>query len=158
MATPKPTRTFARSLACAAAVAALLAVGACAPKVAQRGAMPDVDAIATIQPKKSTKQDVERTLGSPSSINMFGEETWMYIGETTEQEAFFDRKVDERSVLLITFDKEGVVEKVESHGMEASKDIQPVERTTPTVGKDLTFLEQMMGNLNRFRNLGSSDK
>lgn len=154
MTKPRFTRPFVLALAAVSVVA----LSACAPKVAQRGAMPDVDAIATIVPNKSTKIDVERILGSPSSKNLYGEETWMYIGETTEQKAFFDTQVDERSVLLLTFDKEGVVTSMESHGLEASKDVEPIERTTPTVGKELTFIEQMIGNLNRFKSLGQSDK
>ncbi len=153
MTKPRFTRPFVLALT----VASVVGLSACAPKVAQRGAMPDVDAIATIVPNKSTKIDVERILGSPSSKNLYGEETWMYIGETTEQKAFFEREIDERSVLILTFDKEGVVSAMESHGMEASKDVQPVERTTPTVGKELTFIEQMIGNLNRFKSLGASE-
>lgn len=154
MTRSKFTRPFVLSLAAMSVVG----LSACTPKVAQRGAMPDVDAIASIVPKQSTKIDVERILGSPSSINLYGDETWMYIGETTEQKAFFDTQVDERSVLLLTFDKEGVVSAMESHGLEASKDIAPIERTTPTVGKELTIIEQMLGNLNRFKSLGSSDE
>lgn len=154
MAAPMTTRSFVL----AASVAVVLSFTACTPKVAQRGAMPDVDDIAKILPQKSTKQEVERTLGSPSSVNIFGEETWMYIGETTEQEAFFDREVNERSVLLVTFNKEGVVTGVETHGLEASKDIEPIDRKTPTVGKEMSFIEQMMGNINRFRNIGTGDQ
>jgi len=116
--------------------------------------MPDVDAIAAIIPNKTTKDQVERSLGSPSSINMFGKETWLYIGETTETVAFLEHEVNERSVLLISFDDKGVVTEVEAHGLEASREVEPVERTTPTVGKDLTVIEQLMGNLNRFGKLG----
>ena len=116
--------------------------------------MPDVDVIAAIQPQKSTRADVERALGSPSSVNLFGEETWMYIGEETEQLAFLERDINERSVLIIRFNKDGIVEDVESHGLEASRTVEPVERTTPTVGKKLTVIEQLMGNLNRFGKIG----
>ena len=145
---------FTRSIVISALFAGALTLQACEPRVAQRGAMPDVDVIASIMPNKSTKQDVERVMGSPSSINLYGDETWMYIGEVTEQTAFFERKVDERSVVLITFNKDGVVSAIESQGLEASRAIEPVERTTPTVGKDMTVIEQLLGNLNRFKGLG----
>lgn len=134
-------------------VVTMLAVGACSPRVAQRGVMPDIDKVASIIPTETTKQEVERALGSPSSINMFGEETWLYVGETTERIAFLERKVEERSVLIVSFDKNGVVKDVQSHGLDASRDIQPVERKTPTVGKDLTVIEQLVGNLNRLGNI-----
>lgn len=136
-------------------VASVLALGACSPRVAQRGVMPDIDKVASIMPNETTKQEVERSLGSPSSINMFGEETWLYIGETTERIAFLENKVQERSVLLVSFDKNGVVKDVQSHGLDASRDIKPIERTTPTVGKDLTVIEQLVGNLNRLGDLNN---
>ena len=64
-----------RSFLAAVAVIGIAGLSACAPTVAQRGAMPDIDAIAAIVPQKSTKDEVERSLGSPSSINMYGDET-----------------------------------------------------------------------------------
>jgi len=146
-----------RSFIAAIAVIGVVGLGACTPRVAQRGAMPDVDAIAAIRPNETTRDQVERALGSPSSINMFGQETWLYIGETTETVAFLEHEVNERSVLLISFNDKGVVTDVEAHGLEASRDVELIERTTPTVGKNLTVIEQLMGNLNRFGKLGQQN-
>ena len=153
MSGPLITRPFLS----VALIVCVIALGACSPKVAQRGVMPDIDAIASIVPQESDKTDVERRLGSPSSINMFGQETWMYIGETTETVAFLDRKVNERSVLIVTFDEKGVVQDIQAHGLDVARDVEPVERTTPTVGKNLTVIEQLMGNLNRFGKLGQGN-
>jgi outer membrane protein assembly factor BamE (lipoprotein component of BamABCDE complex) len=152
-----PTPVITRAFLPIAVLTVALAVSACEPHTAQRGAMPDVDVIASIQPQKSTRADVERALGSPSSVNLFGEETWMYIGEETEQLAFLERNINERSVLIIHFNKDGIVEDVESHGLEQSRAVEPVERTTPTVGKKLTVIEQLMGNLNRFGKAGKKN-
>ncbi len=150
-----PLRT--RSFIAAVAIVGVVGLSACAPRVAQRGAMPDIDAIAAITPNKTTKSEVERNLGSPSSINMYGEETWMYVGETTETLAFLEHEVNERSVVLVTFDKNGVVTDVSSHGLDAARSIQPVERKTPTVGKKMTVIEQLMGNINRFGKIGEQE-
>ncbi len=147
-----------RSFISAVFVAGVISLNGCSPIVAQRGSMPDVDAIATITPHKSTKNDVERVLGSPSSINMYVEETWLYVGETTETVAFFESKVSERSVLLIAFDKDGLVTSMESHGLDEARDIRPVDRVTPTVGKNMTAIDQLIGNLNRFGKIGEKNK
>ncbi len=154
MSGPLKTRPFLS----VALIVCTVGLGACAPKVEQRGAMPDIDAIASIVPQKSNKTDVERSLGSPSSINVFGEETWMYIGETTESFAFLDHKVNERSVLIVSFDDKGIVKDVQAHGLDEARDVQPVERKTPTVGKNMTAIEQLIGNLNRFGKIGGSGK
>ena len=145
------TRHFV-TLSAACAVSVMLT--ACTPEVVQRGVMPDVDDIARITPQQTTKSDVERVLGSPSSVTMFGGETWIYVGESTERVAFFEKKVNERSVVMITFGADGLVSTVESHGLEASRDIEPEERTTPTVGNKLTFMDQLIGNVNRLGQLG----
>ena len=153
MSGPSITRPFLF----VALIVCVLALCACSLKVAQRGVMPDIDAIASIVPQESGKLDVERRLGSPSSINMFGEETWMYIGETTEAVAFFEPKVNERSVLVVIFDDKGIVKDIQSHGLDVARDVEPVDRTTPTVGKNLTVIEQLMGNLNRFGKMGQKN-
>ncbi len=153
MSGPLITRPFLST----ALIVCVIALGACSPKVAQRGVMPDIDAIASIVPQESSKSDVERRLGSPSSINMFGEETWMYIGETTETVAFLERTVNERSVLIVSFDEKGIVQDIQAHGLDVAREVEPIERTTPTVGKNLTVIEQLMGNLNRFGKLGQNN-
>ena len=139
----------------ALAVAAVLA--ACTPQVAQRGVMPDVDDVARITPSESTKADVERMLGSPSSTTMFGGDIWLYVGETTERVAFFEKQVNERSVVMISFDEQGRVRDVQSHGLDVARDIEPEERITPTVGNKLTFMDQLIGNINRIGNLGAQE-
>ncbi len=151
-----PGRIIARQFVLGtAAIALAVSLSACTPQVAQRGVMPDVDDVARILPTESTKADVERALGSPSSVTMFGGETWLYVGETTERLAFFDKQVNERSVVMISFDEQGRVVDVQSHGLEEARDIQPEERTTPTVGKKMTFVDQLIGNINRLGNLGA---
>ncbi|MDA0997248.1 MAG: outer membrane protein assembly factor BamE [Proteobacteria bacterium] len=151
---PLRTRFFVTTLA----IALALGQSACSPRVATRGATPDADKIAEIKAGVSSRADVERLIGSPSSINAFGEETWMYIGETTETLAFFEPKVSERQVLSIAFDDNGLVKQVSAHGLDIARDIEPVGRQTPTVGKKMTVIEQIVGNLNRYKSLGTKNK
>ncbi len=142
------TRNF---IAFGFAAALAVSVAACDPRVANRGNIPDIDRIELLKPGETTKNEVAQYLGSPSSINMFGQETWLYVGETTETLAFFEREVTERSVLVVTFDEKGTVADVSSHGMDQARDVDPIERKTPTVGKKMTVLDQLVGNLNRYR-------
>ena len=123
----------------------------CAPRTAVHGNMPEIDRIQLLKPGETTKNQVQQFLGSPSSMNMFGDETWVYVGETTETLAFFESDITERSVVIVTFDKKGVVSDVNAHGMDQARKIEPVERITPTVGKKLTVIDQLVGNLNRYK-------
>jgi len=133
-------------------VAALgLAAGACSPRVTATGNLPDPEKLAQIAPGKQTRQQVQQLLGSPSSVTAFNGETWFYISQRTETVAFFRPEIQDRQVVVIRFDQNGVVEDVETLGLESARNLQPVERVTPTAGNEMTVLEQMIGNFGRFR-------
>ena len=133
-----------------------LAVVACA-RVEYRGNLPDPEVLATIQPGKHTRDDVTQKIGSPSSIAVFDDETWLYISQQVESRAFFEPKIKDRQVLVVSFDKNGFVNDIRKLSLEDGRTIQHVERTTPTAGNELTFLDQLVGNFGRF-NKGDKDK
>ena len=81
---------------------------------------------------------------------MFDQERWLYISERTETLAFLEPVVKERKVLILSFNKEGIVSKIEILDAESGKKIQPVPRTTATSGSEFGFFEQIFGNLGRF--------
>lgn len=134
-------------------VVAVLAVTltACAARLATRGNLPDPDLLAEITPGEHTRDEVAEILGSPSSTAVFDQETWYYISEQTETFAFFEPEIISRKVVIFTFDKKGVVTSVKSLKAEDGRFIEPVDRITPTAGKEITFIDQLFGNLGRFR-------
>src|SRR5262245_13031708 len=69
----------------AAAAAAALSIAGCAPDVEQRGDLPTSDEIAQIHPGKTTKDQVVKILGSPSSVGVFDANAWYYISKRTSQ-------------------------------------------------------------------------
>jgi outer membrane protein assembly factor BamE (lipoprotein component of BamABCDE complex) len=126
------------------------AATACAPRVDVRGNLPDPERVAEIVPGEHSRELVEETLGSPSTKSTFGQETWLYVSNRTETLAFLEPEVQERLVLAIHFDEQGLVESVDRLGLEDGRDIELVERVTPTAGNELTFMDQLFGNLGRF--------
>jgi outer membrane protein assembly factor BamE (lipoprotein component of BamABCDE complex) len=52
---------------------------------------------------------------------------------------------------LIKFSKDGKVIEVDEVSLEQGREIKHVERKTPTHGNELTVLEQLIGNLGRFK-------
>ena len=123
---------------------------ACGNTVQQRGNTPNPDDIATIKPGVHSRQDIVDLLGSPSTISTFEDRKWYYIGQKTEQIAFLKPEVLDRKVLVITFDESGVVETTSSYGIANAHDVQPVERVTPTEGRDLSVIQQLFGNIGKF--------
>jgi len=130
--------------------AVAFALTACTGRVNTRGNLPDPERIAEIKVGQHSRQDVADILGSPSSTAIFDRETWYYISKRTKTVAFFEPDLQERQVLVLRFDKNGVVSNVETLGIEDGRRIQPVERETPTAGNTLGFFEQILGNLGRF--------
>jgi outer membrane protein assembly factor BamE (lipoprotein component of BamABCDE complex) len=129
-----------------------LSLSACESRKNTRGNLLDPERVEDIRPGELNRDEVVEILGSPSSITPFGSDTWYYISQRTETYAFFAPKVLERQIVVVSFDKKGKVTKVDTVGLEQGREIIPVARKTPTHGNKLTVLEQLIGNLGRFKN------
>ncbi len=127
-----------------------LAVSACSPVVATRGNLTDPDRLAEVKAGQSRREDVAMILGTPTTAGTFDTNVWYYIGQKTEKVAFFQPSVVERRVIIVQFDDDGVVREVKQLDESNGQDIEMVSRTTPTAGRELGFLEQMLGNVGRF--------
>lgn len=143
----KKTTSHHRSLLAACLI---VTATACSPIIEVRGNLPPPDQLAQIKIGTSTREDVQALLGTPSNITPFGEESWHYISAVTEREAFFEPEVKERKVVTVVFDRAGTVRAIDNRGLEDGKDVVPANRETPTAGKELTILQQLMGNVGRF--------
>ncbi len=133
-----------------AATALTVLLSACAPNIVQRGNLPAPELLTQIQPGVQTRNQIADMLGSPSSVAIFGEEVWYYISSQTETIAFYEPEIIEQQVVAITFDDAGKVKKIRTYGLEDAQEIEPVARITPTGGREITILEQFVGNLGRF--------
>ena len=152
-------RTYAtvcalRSIA-AAGVIAISAV-ACAPVVSQRGYVPNEDLIADIRVGIDNKDSVLTTFGSPSTVSSVDASAWYYISSIHEQVAFYAEQPVDREIVVVYFDDTDTVKQLGYYGLEDGKIVNFIDRETPTRGKQLTFLQQMFGNLGRFGGSTSS--
>lgn len=136
------------------ALACLLIAG-CAAEVHQRGNLPTDEKLAQVRTGISREQ-VQSILGSPSTMATFTDMSWYYIGQKVEDYAFYRPKVIDRQVVVIQFDNDGLVSEVKRLDKEDGKAIEMVERTTPTVGRDFSIMQQIFGNLGRSPSLPSS--
>lgn len=139
---PRP-RQFAAALVLAGALGA----AGCAPEVNQRGHVPNPESLAEIKPGQQTRDQVLDMLGSPTAIGTFEDTRWYYITRKTEHLAFYDPDLIEASVVLVEFDQAGFVKQVAHLSNDQARDIELVERTTPTKGREMSVFEQLLGNL-----------
>ena len=146
----------ARSSSLLAAIAAVSLLAACSADVAQRGNLPPRDELAQIHPGTTTKAEVEKLLGSPSSTGVFNGDTWYYISKQTKQIAFFDPDVLDQEVYVIRFNKAGVVSGIDHKTLKNGRAVAMAPGATPAPGRHLTFIEQVIGNIGKFNSGGGS--
>src|ERR1700720_3119324 len=124
------------------AAAAVIALAGCAISVDQRGKLPDPDRIAEGPPGKTSKDQVVKILGSPSSASTFDDNVWYYISRKTKQVAFFSPTVLDQQVYIVDFDDIGVVKDLGHKTLADGENISPAAGATPAPGRELSFLEQ----------------
>lgn len=125
-------------------------LAACAPTVNARGNMIKDYQLVTMKAGVTTKNDVLRALGSPTTQDPFDENTWYYIGQKTEKKGILDPKVVEERIIMVNFDPEtGIVNAIQDVGGNR-EDIPYENRKTPTSGNEITVLQQFFGNLGKF--------
>jgi len=146
-----------RFLVLLATVSGAAALVSCAAAVDQRGHLPNPDKLAEIHAGSTTKDEVAKILGTPSSVSVFNnDKSWYYISRRTSQTAFFEPNVLDQQVYIVNFDDQGVVKAVDHKALEDGKEVTPVARATPAPGRELSFLEQLIGNLGKFNGGGPS--
>jgi outer membrane protein assembly factor BamE (lipoprotein component of BamABCDE complex) len=148
-----------RKAAFVALSAALLSAGACAPMTSYRGFQAIETSPTDIQAGTDTKTTVRTKLGSPSSTSTFNPNVWYYIAEVKERVAFLRPRVTQREITAISFDADTeAVERVDVVTLEEGKVIAFNGRETPTRGRELTILEQLLGTVGRGSMLPRDDE
>jgi len=144
-------RRNARRRAALYAIMAMFAVTACEKQVNVRGNIPHSADIAKIRKGFHKKSDVENLLGTPSAVATFEKETWYYIGGRVKTLSFFKPEFFDRKIIIVKFNGKGVVDTVEARDVPTTdEEIKLVERETPTKGRELTIIQQLIGNVGRF--------
>ena len=135
------------------------ALGACAPVPSNHGFLALDVKPAEVKVGQDTKSTVLERLGSPSAKSTFDENTWFYMSQAVERVAFYRPRVTKREVVAVSFDGAEKVASVNSYTLADGKVVALNGRETPTRGRELTILEQLLGNVGRVANtIGGSEE
>lgn len=126
---------------------AFFALAGCAPTSQVHGYIPPAADVARVTPGVDTTATVEETLGLPTSTGLLRDSAWFYVQSVFENYAFYPPRVVDRTVLVISFDPNGVVTGLETYGVEDGRIVSLTSRTTETGGRQLGILEQLFGNI-----------
>lgn len=148
-----------RRVAFAAIAAALLSSTACAPIVSYSGFQAIESDPKDVKVGADTKSTVRGKLGSPSATSTFDPNVWFYMNQIKQRVAFQRPSVIARNVTAISFNKESeTVESVNNYTLKDGKVVAFNSRETPTRGRELTILEQLLGNVGRGSMLPQNDE
>lgn len=105
-------------------------------------------------PVGSSREQVTLALGTPSTTATFDNEVFYYISQTRRRPvAFMNARIVDQRVLAVYFGGDGRVANIANYGMQDGKVFDFISRTTPTGGKELNFLAQLLAGAG---NLGSN--
>ena len=141
-------KTIRVGYATGAALAAIILAG-CAKDIEARGNLPTPEALARLTPGEQTRQDVESILGTPATTAIFDNENWYYISAHTTQYAFYPNHELDRTVFIVSFDPRGILSGVRKLNLEDGQNVAIQERETPTKGREISLIEQLLGNIGR---------
>jgi outer membrane protein assembly factor BamE (lipoprotein component of BamABCDE complex) len=144
------TVPLSRLLVGALLAPAAVALAGCENTVNQRGFAATPGSVEKLEVGAQSREDVVRLIGSPSAVATFNPNVWYYISETQEYWAFTKPKISAQKVIQVTFNDDGRVSGIKNYDLKDAQDIQMVQRITPTSGKELTVLEQILGNVGKF--------
>ena len=126
-----------------------LTLPACTPMIDTHGDALDSEALASLQPGKTSYMEVQATLGSPSSRAVFDSEDWIYIHSRQERTAFFRPEETQRTVTVLKFSRDGILREIETKTLADGRMIIPAVARTETNEESLTILDQMISNVGR---------
>jgi outer membrane protein assembly factor BamE (lipoprotein component of BamABCDE complex) len=132
----------------AIAVACALATS-CSPDRSLTGNLPRPEKLSMVKSGFTTQNEVRELLGPPSNVGTFNTKVWYYISQTTEDVPMNVPQVRSRDVIVIRFDDNGVVQDVQHLDQTAGRDVDPVDRTTPSAGHEPNLFRDLFGNIGR---------
>ncbi|HEY0120250.1 MAG TPA: outer membrane protein assembly factor BamE [Rhizobium sp.] len=140
----KSDRTFISNTAIALVIATLGLTSCQTGEVMNGGYIFDQQSLDLV-PVGSSREQVLLSLGTPSTTATFDGEVFYYISQKRDRPvAFMKPRLIDQTILAIYFDKDGVVKQRANYSLKDGRVFDMVSRTTPTGGKDLTFLQQIL--------------
>ncbi|WP_198370907.1 outer membrane protein assembly factor BamE [Roseomonas rosulenta] len=119
------------------------------PAPVERGNRVDAERLGQITPGVQTRNDVEALLGSPTARGTFDEDNWYYISARTRVQPGRFLEVEDRRVVAISFNRQGVVSGIRELGPADGRNVSVVSRETPVPGNERSLLQALFGNLGR---------
>ncbi len=145
-----------RALACAALAASL---GGCAifgDAPHYRGNDVSAHELSELTPGISAQADVQALLGPPTFQEMFQTNNWVYVAQITKMRIGETEGVKRQHVVVLTFDNNGVLQKISQEDLKNSVQVAMDGQQTPVPGGKAGFVQQLVGGVGSYNPLGGT--
>lgn len=152
---PRSKTTSFLSIFKVSMIAVCILASGCVKRVHYRGKAPDLEVLSTLKTGQSTKNDVLNSLGSPTFETQYGEKIWFYVSKKVEHKAFLPPEETEKQTIALSFNKSGVLTKIEDLDPDLP-DIVPVKNRTPSAIEERPLVKQIFANFGRIAKTGEN--
>ena len=128
----------------------LFTLQSCAPIEEVRGNLIKPYQLQLLKLNETSKQDAITALGTPTTVTSFYDNIWYYIGQHRKRAVFFGSDIQEHQVLQLSFDDEGILQKIKHYNKDDLTKIPFSQDKTKTAGTDISIWNQLLGNVGRF--------
>jgi outer membrane protein assembly factor BamE (lipoprotein component of BamABCDE complex) len=146
---PVVRRVVRKSLRGIGIFGACVTLAACTPQYRNHGYAPTDDELAEIVVGFDSRGTVEDVIGAPSAGGVLRDSGYYYVSQRISTYAYQSPVVEERQVVAIRFDDNGVVSNIERFGLEDGNVVALSRRVSASNIEGIGFLRQLMGNLGR---------
>lgn len=130
-------------------IASCLMLSACGLETYHSGDLPAKTRLNVVQPKKQTKEQVLRILGTPA-FEISETNTLVYMRQVKESQAFLVPKEIERDIYVFSFDENGKLKTKNHLTLADAQTVAFDETVTDTQKKELSVMKQLIQNFGRY--------
>jgi len=139
---------MSRKSALLALAVVVVPLGACTATVYHQGFQVVDERPADVKVGQDTRSTVLQKLGSPTTTSTFDKDVWFYMSQLRSQTSFYQPRVIQRDVTAIAFDHDTQqVRAVDRFSLKDGRVIAYNVNETPTRGREMTVLEQLVGSI-----------
>jgi outer membrane protein assembly factor BamE (lipoprotein component of BamABCDE complex) len=111
--------------------------------------------LGELTPGIASEADAQALLGPPTVQEMFDSNNWIYISQITKMRIGRTEGVKQQHVVVLTFDNNGILQKVSEKDLNDSVQVAMDAQQTPTPGGNAGFIQQLIGGVGSYNPLGS---
>ena len=136
-------------LSCFALIMSLAIFSGCSSKISTHGHTLEKAKLDLLVPGETSLSDILILFGKPSFDGAFGSGKIYYNNQVMETEVAGHSKTVSRTLLILTIDKNEILQNLEIQSIDDDIEVTKLEAKTPTPGDNYGLAEQIFSNIGK---------